>query len=136
MSDRVHAGLPSSDPDGFFECGDEDLSIANAPGLGRATDRLHRFLNHVVAEHNLDLPLGKEIKDVFGPAVKLGMALLASEASRFGHGDPLQSDLLQRLLHFIELERLDDRFDLFHGVSLAPCGLSASRLQEPAALSV
>ena len=27
---------------------------------------------------------------------------------------PLDSRLLQRLLHLVELERLDDRLDLFH----------------------
>src|SRR5215510_7555446 len=30
-SDRVQAGFPGSDPDGFFDAGDEDLAVANAP---------------------------------------------------------------------------------------------------------
>ena len=30
---------------------------------------------------------------------------------------PLQADLLERLLHFVEFEWLDDRLDLFHVVS-------------------
>ena len=42
------------------------------------------------------------------------MALLAAEALGFDHRDALQADFLQRFLHFIELERLDDRFNLFH----------------------
>src|SRR5712692_6182519 len=86
-SDRVQAGFPRSYPDGFFDAGDEDLSIADAPGLGSATDRLDRFLDHVVAEHNLDLHLGEEIHDVFGSAVKLGMPFLPSEPLGFGDGD-------------------------------------------------
>jgi hypothetical protein len=40
--------------------------------------------------------------------------LLPAEALGLDHRDALQSDLLQRLLHLIELERLDDGFDLLH----------------------
>ena len=68
----------------------------------------------VVAEHHLDLHLGQEVDDIFGAAIELGVALLAAEALGLGHGDALQADLLQRFLHLVELERLDDRFDLFH----------------------
>src|SRR3546814_2296056 len=42
------------------------------------------------------------------------MAFLAPEALRLGHGDPRYAYFVQRFLHLIELERLDDRFDLFH----------------------
>jgi hypothetical protein len=42
------------------------------------------------------------------------MALLPAEAFRLGHGEALDPDLVQRLLHLVELEGLDDRFDLFH----------------------
>ena len=48
------------------------------------------------------------------------MALLAAEPFRLDHGDPLDSRLLQRLLHLVELERLDDRLDLLHGGE-TPC---------------
>ncbi|MNL78783.1 hypothetical protein D3C87_2052540 [compost metagenome] len=55
------------------------------------------------------------------------MPFLAAEAFRLENGDALKPDLLKRLLHLIELEGLDDRFDLLH----APTGLlcaSRSRL--------
>ena len=68
----------------------------------------------VVAEHDLDLHLGQKVDDILGAAIKFGMALLAAEAFGFGDRDALQADLLKRLLHLVELERLDDRFDLFH----------------------
>ena len=45
------------------------------------------------------------------------MTLLASEALGLGHGYALQSNLLQRLLHLVELERFDDGFDLFQPIS-------------------
>ena len=75
------------------------------------------LVEQVVGEHDLDLHLGQEVDDVFGAAIELGVALLAAEALGLGDGDALQADLLQRLLHFVELERLDDRFDLFHAAS-------------------
>ena len=47
------------------------------------------------------------------------MALLAAEALGLGDGDAGDADLVQRLLHLVELERLDDRFDLLHGANSA-----------------
>ena len=67
-----------------------------------------------VAEHDLDLHLGQEVDDIFGAAIELGVALLAAETLGLGDRDALQADFLQRFLHLVELERLDDRFDLFH----------------------
>src|SRR5579863_9294978 len=55
----VDSGFACPDPDGFFDIRDENLAIADPPGLGGATDRLNGFFDHVVAEHNLDLHLGK-----------------------------------------------------------------------------
>ena len=42
------------------------------------------------------------------------MAFLPPEALGLCHGDTLQPDAVQRILHVIQLERLDDRFNLFH----------------------
>src|SRR5246127_4798771 len=119
-SDGVQSGFPGSDPNGFFDVGDEDLAVADPPGLGGATDRLDGFLDHVVAEYNLDLHLGEKIDHIFGSAIKLGVAFLASEAFRLRDGDALQSDLLQRLLHLVEFEGFNHRLDLLHRVSF-PC---------------
>ena len=69
----------------------------------------------VVGQDDLDLHLGQEIDDVFGAAIKLGMALLAAKALDLDHGQALNADLLQRLFHLVQLERLDDGLDLFHG---------------------
>jgi len=93
------------------------FSVADPTGLGGATDGLDGFLDHVIAEHNLDLHFGEEIHDVFGSAIKLGMSLLPAETLGFSDRDALQPDLLQRLLHLVELEGLDYRLDLLHRVS-------------------
>src|SRR5277367_6635810 len=112
--DRVRAGFAGADPDGLVDVRYKYLAIADAAGLGRAPDRLDRGTEILVRDHDLDFHLRQEVDDIFGAPIKLGMALLATEALRFQDGYALDSRLLQRLLHFIELERLDDRLDLFH----------------------
>ena len=62
-----------------------------------------------------DLHLWQEVDDVFGAAVELRVTLLAPEALDLGDGEPGHADLGQRLAYLVELERLDDRFDLLHG---------------------
>jgi hypothetical protein len=42
------------------------------------------------------------------------MTLLPTEALGFNHGDSGNANFVQRLLHFVQFEGLDDRFDLFH----------------------
>src|SRR5712692_10432002 len=113
----VQTGFPRSNPDCLFDIQDENFPVTDAPGLGGTADRLDGFFDHLVTEHNLDLHLGEKIHDVLGAAIEFGMALMATEALGFGHRDALQADLLQRLLHLIEFEWLDDRFDFFHSVS-------------------
>src|SRR5262249_12414040 len=126
-SDGVQSGFPRPDPDGFFDVGDENLAVADPPGLGGASDRLDGLFDHVVAEHNLDLHLGEKIDDVFGSAIKLGVAFLPAKALGLGHGDALQPDLLQRFLHLVELEGLDHRLDFLHRISFPrPAGERAT----------
>jgi hypothetical protein len=43
------------------------------------------------------------------------MAFLSAETLGFSDSDAGHSNFVQRFLHFIEFERLDDRFDLLHG---------------------
>ncbi len=56
------------------------------------------------------------------------MALLPAEAFGFHDGYALQSNLVQRFFHFIEFERLDDSFDLFH-VHQARFGRASHKVQ-------
>ena len=60
---------------------DEDLAVADPPGLRRRRDRLDaRDRRLAVLDEDLQLDLGQEIDDVFGAAIQLGMALLPAEA--------------------------------------------------------
>ena len=91
-----------------------DISVADPSGLGGATDCLDGLVRHVIGENNLDLHLGQEIHDVFRASIELGVSLLTPEAVRLGQRNALQPNVLQRLLHLVEFERLYDRLDLFH----------------------
>ena len=84
------------------------------PVWADAADRLDGLLDHLVLDDQLDLHLGQEVDDVFGAAIELGMALLPAEALGLDHGDALEADLVERVLHLVELEGLDDRLDLLH----------------------
>ena len=81
---------------------------------GPPADRLDGALDHRILHDDLDFHLRQKIDDVFGAAIKLGMALLPAEALGLGDGDALDPDLVKRLLHLVELERLDDGLDLLH----------------------
>ncbi len=95
--------------------GNEYLAVADAPGAGRGLDGLYGAVDKFIGNDDLDFNLGQKIHHIFGPAVKLRVALLAPKALGLGHRNPQKANFLQRLLHLIKLERLDDRFDFFHG---------------------
>src|SRR5579871_1497374 len=54
---RVQSGLSGPDANGFLYLGDENLSIANASGLGGAADGVHRLVDHFVGKDDLDFHL-------------------------------------------------------------------------------
>src|SRR3546814_3097375 len=86
--DGGRAALAGADADGFLDRADEDLAVADASGVGRLLDGLHRALDQLVLQDDLDFHLGQEIDDVFGAAVELGMAFLARSEE---HTSELQS---------------------------------------------
>src|SRR5258705_1749313 len=114
MSDRVVAPLAGSDPERFLERRDEDFPIANASGPGGTGNQCHYLVRQRVGDDDLDLDLRQEIHRVLTAAIHLGVTLLAAEAAHLGHGHADDAGARERFLHVVELERLDDRFDLLH----------------------
>ena len=121
LSDRVEPAFAGADADRLLDCGDEDLAVADAAGLRRIADRFDRAVDELVRQHDLDLHLGQEVDDVFGAAIEFGVAFLAAESLGLGDGDALQPNLLQRLLHLVELEWFDDA-SIFFILALPPPG--------------
>src|SRR6266404_1105603 len=117
--DGCFAGLAGADAHHLFHRGHEYFAIADLACAGRFDHSLDRPLDKRVADDHFDLHLGQKIDDVLGAAVELGVPFLASESLHFGDGQPGDSDLGKRFSPLVELERLDDCFDLLHGHSLA-----------------
>src|SRR5262249_13983545 len=113
-SNGIASGLAGADADRLFHRRHEDLAIADPAGLGGLLDGFERLGEHFLAEHDLKFHFGQEVDDVFRAAVKLGVALLPTKSLGFYNRDALQADLLQGLLHLVELEGLDDGLDLLH----------------------
>ena len=116
LIDRLFPTLVSPDSNNLFDGGNEDFTIPDLPSLRRLENRLDNLLSHIVRGENFQFHFRQKIDRVFGAAVKLGMAFLAAEAFHLGDGEAGNADLVQRVLHVVELERLDDRFDLLHAL--------------------
>src|SRR6266568_1808973 len=112
--DGVLALFAGADADDLVDRRDEDLAVADAAGLRGLGDGAQHLVHHFVLDDDLDLHLGDEIYDVGRAAVDLLLAAGPAEALDLGHRHPLDPDRAQALLHLVELEGLDDGFDLFH----------------------
>src|SRR6202012_383097 len=111
---RFFAAFARADPHGFFNRADEDLSVADASGLGAFLDRVEHVVNELVRHDDLDLHLRNEVDDVRRPAVDLFLAARAAKALHLGDRHALDAHFGEGIFDFVELERLDDRFDLLH----------------------
>src|SRR5215510_12431450 len=116
---RLRADFAGADADDLLEVEYEDLPVADLAGVRRLLDRLDHLLEHVAFDRGFDLDLRQEVDDVLGPTIELRVALLPPEALDLGDRDPLHADARQRLAHLVELERLDDGRNEFHGNPLA-----------------
>src|SRR6266853_2661658 len=116
--ERFFAGLAGADAHDLLEVVDEYLAVADLAGTGRTFDRLDRSLDDIVADRCLDLDLRQKIDHVLGTSIQLGVPLLPAETLDLGHRHALYANGGQCLADLVELERLDDRSDEFHGV---PC---------------
>src|SRR3982751_5283128 len=114
-SDGVVVDFAGADAHHLLDRRHEDLAVTNLPGLGGLDDRLNATFDVAVLHDYLELDLGQEVDDVFGAAIQLGVTLLAAETLDLGDGQTGHADLPEGLAHFLELERFDDRSDLFHG---------------------
>src|SRR5689334_14116094 len=119
--ERIGTGLAGPDAHDLFELENEDLPVADLAGVGGFFDRLDHPVEQVAFDRGLDLDLGQEVDDVFGAAIELGVSFLPPEALDLGDGDALHADRGQGLPDLVQLERLDDRGDQFHGLPLGEC---------------
>src|ERR1051326_3695762 len=114
-SQRRLIGLAGTDAHRMVEPEHEDLAVADLAGFGRADDGFGDFVDLVGGHRDFDLELGQEAHGVFGAAIDFGVALLPAISLDFGDGQSVHADAGQRVADLVELERLDDGHDQFHG---------------------
>src|SRR3989338_5156538 len=108
------AALSCPDSNHPFQIGHKHLSISDAPRFRRRQDRRHRPVEVFVGKGDFDLQLRDKLDIIFRAAIKLFMPFLPPEPFDLGDGHPDDSDIGQGFLHLLKLERLDNRFNLFH----------------------
>src|SRR5439155_1190618 len=118
-SHRVGAALAGADAHRLLDRDHEDLAVADLVGLGGLLDRLDGARGEGLLDDDLDFDLGQEVDQVFGAAIDFGVALLPAEAPDLADGHAGDADVAQRAFDLIELERLDDRLDFLHRLTIA-----------------
>src|SRR3954454_17096234 len=107
------------------------LAVADLPGCSRLHDDVHDVRGVVIGDHDVEAHLGHEVHLVLRAAIYLGVALLPAVAVDLGHGQTVDPECLQRRLHVVELERLDDGGDEPHAPTSVVRRMDAPSSTEP-----
>ena len=105
-----------TNPNDLIYFGEENLAVADLPGLRRFEDGLHDVVDQFCPRDHFELELWKKIDVIFAAAERFGMTLLPSMAAGLGNGDAFHSYFLERGLDGVQLGRLNDCFDSSHSV--------------------
>src|SRR5688572_31134107 len=84
LLERFSAGFAGADADHLLELENENLAVADFPGVGRFLDRLDDLLEHLALDGRFDLDLRQEVDDVFRASIKLGVTFLPPEPLDLG----------------------------------------------------
>src|SRR5215217_8276176 len=120
-SEGVGPGLPGPDPPDVVDWHDPYLAVTDLAGASRFDELLDHPVGIAVIDQDLDPDLGHEVDRVLGAPVHLGVSALPAEALDVGDGEALYAEILDRVLHVVDLERLDDAHDELHESSILPC---------------
>jgi hypothetical protein len=123
-SDGVSSAVPGSNADRLLNVHDEDLAVPDAPRAGRIFNGLDHIVDEAVFDHDLDLHLGQKVDHIFSAPIEFGVPFLTSEPLDLADRDSRDPDVVKRILHVVELERLDDRLNFLHaGAPMNPARL-------------
>src|SRR4051812_18904031 len=112
--ERVRPSLPRAHPDQLVHRRGPHLAVADLPGRRRLRDHVDHVRRVIVGDHDVEADLRHEVDPVLGSAVDLRVPLLTAVAADLADGQTLDTEGLERLLHVLELERLDDSGDELH----------------------
>jgi hypothetical protein len=113
--DGAGAALAGADADRLFDASTKILPSPIRPVLAASVIAATALSASSSATTSSILILGRKSTDVLGAAIELGVPFWRPKPFTSVHGHALDADALECLLHLVELERLDDRFDLLHG---------------------
>src|SRR6266540_1078797 len=129
-SEGVGPGLPGPDPPDVLDGHDPYLAVADLAGASRFEELLDHPVDIAIVDEDLDPDLGNEVDRVLGAPVHLGVPALAAETLDVGDGETLHTEVLDGVLHVVDLERLDDAHDELHESWILPCGRGRSHALE------
>src|SRR4026207_717076 len=95
----------------------EELPVTDVPRLRRPGEDAGHLVHQRVGNHDLHLDLREEVHRVFAASVQLRVSFLTAESAHLGYRHSDDSDSCEGLFDVVELERLDDRPDLFYMTS-------------------
>src|SRR5262245_24937094 len=117
-SNRLRPALPRADADAILQWQNENLAVADAPfrsGAPRFHDGVHRRLDEVLIDGDLQLDLVDQPHRQLMAAVDLRVALLPAEPLHINDRQPKDLDFVQSLFDGLQLGGRDDGVDEFHG---------------------
>src|SRR6478752_6659114 len=114
-SQRRGVGFAGADADGVVDVVDEDFAVADLAGLGRGGDGVDDLVGLLAGNGDFDLHFRQEVHGVLGAAVDFSVTLLASVTLHLGNGEPVDPRRGEGVANLLEIERLDDGHDDFHG---------------------
>src|SRR5215204_4158003 len=124
-SEGVGPGLPGPDPPDVVDWHDPYLAVADLAGASRFDELLDHPVDIAVVDEDLDPDLGHEVDGVLGAAVDLRVPALTAETLDVGDREALHAEVLDGVLHVVDLERLDDAHDELHDSTTLPCSSRA-----------
>src|SRR4051812_24053556 len=103
---RRGVGFAGADADGVVDIPDEDLAVADLPGLGSRGDGIDDLVGLIAGNSDFDLDLREEVHGVFGAAIDFSMALLTPITFDLSDGESVHPCRSQSVADLVELERL------------------------------
>src|SRR5713101_7509381 len=108
----------ASNTDGLVYGRDKDFSVANLSGPRSGGNGLYNLPHAGVGDNHVQLYFGKKIYLVFVTPIGFRVTLLPSVPSHIGDGNSVYANAAQGVFYFIQLVRLNDGLDSFHGFTV------------------
>src|SRR5215475_767764 len=99
---------------------DKNFPITNASRMGRCHNGVDDIVHLLFWSQDFKLGLRQKIYHILRPSIQFCVPFLTPKTFHLCHRQPMHSNRVKALLAFIELERLDDGFNLFHHASHPP----------------